>query len=74
MSKSFLDQILPTREVLQLEGFSRTTLWRKVKAGTFPRPVKITVTTNGFFRSDLARHQAEARAAAGLPEYKESSE
>jgi predicted DNA-binding transcriptional regulator AlpA len=74
MTKQFLDQMLSTREVLDIEKFSRTTLWRRVRAGTFPRPVKITATSNGFFRSDLARRQAEVRAAAGLPEHKEPTE
>lgn len=29
------------RQVLQTFPFSRTTLWRKVKAGQFPRPRKL---------------------------------
>jgi len=27
--------------LLSLVGFSAATLWRKVKAGTFPKPVKL---------------------------------
>jgi prophage regulatory protein len=74
MIKPFLDQILRSREVLELEGISRTTLWRRVKAGAYPRPVQITPNTIGWFRSDVARHQAELRAAAGLPEHEQSHE
>jgi prophage regulatory protein len=74
MTKQFLDRILRPREVLELEGISRTTLWRLVKAGAYPKPVQITPNTIGWFRSDVARHQAELRAAAGLPEHKESIE
>ena len=29
------------KSLLSLVGFSAPTLWRKVKAGTFPRPVKL---------------------------------
>ena len=36
------------REVLEMIGVSRTTLWRMVQAGVFPRPVRITVRNNGF--------------------------
>jgi predicted DNA-binding transcriptional regulator AlpA len=72
MTKPY-DRIVPTKEVLQNEGFSRTTLWRKIKAGTFPRPIWVTATSQGFFQSDLARRQAEVRAAAGLPDHIESN-
>ena len=34
-------ELLRTADVLQLVPFSRTTLWRRVKAGEFPRPVKL---------------------------------
>ena len=36
------------REVLEMIGVSRTTLWRMVQSGVFPRPVRITVRNNGF--------------------------
>ena len=36
------------REVLEMIGVSRTTLWRMVQAGAFPRPVRITIRNNGF--------------------------
>jgi hypothetical protein len=29
-------------------GVSRTTLWRMVQAGTFPKPVRITERNRGF--------------------------
>ena len=29
-------------------GVSRTTLWRMVRAGTFPRPVRITERNRGY--------------------------
>ena len=36
-SKGFIRQ----KNLLGLLGFSAPTLWRKVKAGTFPKPVKL---------------------------------
>ena len=36
------------RQVVDMIGVSRTTLWRMVQAGTFPRPVRITERNWGF--------------------------
>lgn len=36
-NKGFIRQ----KGLLTLVGFSAPTLWRKVKAGTFPKPVKL---------------------------------
>jgi prophage regulatory protein len=36
-NKGFIRQ----KGLLSLVGFSGPTLWRKVKAGTFPKPVKL---------------------------------
>ena len=33
--------LLRDREAAQLLGVSRSSLWRRVKDGTFPKPVKI---------------------------------
>lgn len=32
-------RMLRTKEVLKLTGWSRATIWRKVKSGDFPAPV-----------------------------------
>lgn len=34
-------EILRMRRVLEMTGLSRTTLWRRVKAETFPRPLRL---------------------------------
>ena len=34
-------QILREKEIIKVIGLSRTTIWRKEKAGTFPRRVKL---------------------------------
>ena len=35
------DRLLRLPEVLRLTGLSRSTVYRKIKAGEFPRPVKL---------------------------------
>ena len=34
-------RMLRTKEVLKLTGWSRATIWRKVKSGDFPAPVTL---------------------------------
>ena len=58
-------QFIRPRQVLEMIGVSRTTLWRMVQAGTFPRPVRITERNCGFLL-DTVEAWMEARAA-GLP-------
>ena len=41
-------QFIRPRRVLEMIGVSRTTLWRMVQAGTFPRPVRITERNRGY--------------------------
>lgn len=36
------------RQVLDMIGVSRTTLWRMVQAGLFPAPVRITQRNSGY--------------------------
>ena len=36
------------RDVVEMIGVSRATLWRMVQAGTFPQPVRITERNRGF--------------------------
>jgi prophage regulatory protein len=55
-------QFIKVRRVLEMIGVSRTTLWRMVRAGTFPRPVRIT---KGTHRYALAAVEAWMKARAG---------
>ena len=36
------NNIVRTAEVVARTGLSRTTLWRQVRAGSFPAPIKLT--------------------------------
>jgi prophage regulatory protein len=46
-------------------GVSRTTLWRMVQAGAFPRPVRITERNCGFVLDNVEAWMKSR--AAGLP-------
>ena len=46
-------QFIRIRQVLEMIGVSRTTLWRMVQAGTFPRPVCITERNRGYARDTV---------------------
>lgn len=64
-------RFIKPKEVLELVGISRTTLWRLCRAGTFPQPVRITKGRAGFVleavlewmdarvSGDRERHRAE---------------
>ena len=36
-----MDRILRTPEVVKATGLSKTTIWRRVRSGDFPAPVKL---------------------------------
>ena len=74
MSTKPLDRILREPEVQRATGLSRTTRWRGIKAGTFPKPVKLTASTIGWYETDVAHWLAERRAAAGLSEHSRLTE
>jgi predicted DNA-binding transcriptional regulator AlpA len=46
-------RFLRPRDVLALIGVSRTTLWRMVRAGRFPAPVRITERSAGFLQETV---------------------
>jgi len=41
-------RFIRSREVVEMIGVSRTTLWRMVREGSFPRPVRITERSLGY--------------------------
>lgn len=48
MTQAVQDRILRIRAVLELTGLSRSTLYRKVQDGTFPRQIKISERCSGW--------------------------
>ncbi len=54
-------------EVVKMLGVSRTTLWRMVQAGAFPRPVQITERNRGYLLDDVQAWM-QARLEASWPQ------
>ena len=50
-------------EVLKMIGVSRTTLWRMVRDGVFPPPIRITKRNTGYILDDV---EGWIRQRAGL--------
>lgn len=53
------DRIIRLKTVLARTGLSRTTLYRKMGEGTFPRQVKISVHGAGWHESAVNRWVAD---------------
>jgi prophage regulatory protein len=51
--------------VLACTGISDTTLWRLMRAGTFPRPVKLSSQRVGWFLDEIIAWQAAKAAERG---------
>jgi prophage regulatory protein len=45
--------VLRLPEVVKRTSLSPATIWRRVKAGTFPQPFKITERATGWFEHEL---------------------
>jgi len=46
-------KILRLRVVTERVGLSRSTLWRLVKSGSFPRPLELSVGAIGWREADI---------------------
>ena len=53
-----LDRLMRLREVLQVLGLSPATIYRQVKNGTLPAPVKIGQRSVAWRESDIRNHLA----------------
>lgn len=60
-----LDETLRKEEVLRIVGYSETTLWRKVRAGVFPRPFKLCDDSDiiGWSAREVAEVQSQRKRA-----------
>jgi prophage regulatory protein len=56
------DRILRIRTVLARTGLSRSTLYRKINEGSFPRQVPISVHGTGWRESAINRWMADPAA------------
>lgn len=53
MSANCPERILRLKSVLERTGLSRSTLYRKIQLGTFPKQLKISVRCAGWRESDV---------------------
>ncbi len=51
-------RLLSTKQVMSRMGWSRTTLWRRVRAGEFPAPVKTGPFSVDWFDDEVDEAQA----------------
>ncbi len=51
-------RLLKSRDVFRLVTLSRTTVWRRVREGTFPAPVSLGTTRIAWRESDIAAWMA----------------
>lgn len=56
------DRIIRLKTVLARTGLSRTTLYRKIGDGTFPRQVRISIHGAGWYESAVNRWIANPAA------------
>ena len=58
-------RLLKGRDVFQLVTLSRTTVWRRVRDGTFPAPVSLGTTRIAWRESDIAAWIAAQKLTTG---------
>ena len=65
-------QMLRAPEVMARTGLSRVTIWRRVRAGTFPAPVELGVNSVGWPAAEitawLESRKRRTYGAAAAPE------
>ena len=64
-------RFIRSAEVVTMIGVSRTTLWRMVRAGAFPAPIRITERSRGYLLHTVedwmrARSESNVPATEGL--------
>lgn len=57
------DRVVRIKEVVKLTGISRTSLYRAMAAGTFPRQVDIGMRATAWMLSDVQAWLASRRTA-----------
>lgn len=57
------DSVLRFREVREIVGLSRSTIWRMVRARTFPAPIQLASASSvGWLRSEVLTWMRERAA------------
>ena len=61
-------RMLRPKQVMARMGWSRTTLWRRVRAGEFPAPVKIGASSIAFYEDEVDDNQENLPRVNYAPE------
>ena len=59
------DAILNARQVKELTGLSRTTIWRLERSGCFPHRVQLSLSRVGWSREEVGVWMETRKAARG---------
>ena len=60
-------RLLRPKQVMARMGWSRTTLWRRVRAGEFPAPVSTGANITAFYEDEVAEAQAKLPRVSYAP-------
>ena len=60
-------RLLRSKEVMERMGWSRTTLWRRVRAGEFPAPVSTGANITAFYEDEVNAAQANLPRVSYAP-------
>ena len=60
-------RMLRTKEVLELTGWSRATIWRKVRSGDFPAPITLGPNSIAWPEDVIASWQASLQTVNYAP-------
>lgn len=59
---SIQDRIIRERKVRERVGLSRSTIWRKIRAGIFPAPIRLGPQSIGWFEAEITAWLNSQRA------------
>ena len=59
------DRLIRLKEVLRLTGLSRSSLYRKIRAGTFPESVELGERVVGWWESEVRAWMASRPKSRG---------
>ena len=60
-------RLLRPKQVMERMGWSRTTLWRRVRAGDFPAPVSTGANITAFYEDEVDAAQANLKRVTYAP-------
>lgn len=60
------DRFVRIERVLELTGLSRSTVYRKIKDGTFPQQVQLSARCSGWRLSDVRLWTADPQSFAAI--------